>query len=65
MATTDTGLTTMQIAFIKAGKLTEDRAYFMNQIQREKDRKVARKFKQQTAANNNVTNFRDRLRKTA
>lgn len=39
-----------------------------NKIQREKDRKAARENKKalrQTATNNNVTNFRDRLRKIA
>lgn len=61
-------LNSMQLAMIRAGLLTEDRAEMFNKIQEDKDRKAQRQKKhnrQQTAENNNVTRFRINLRKSA
>lgn len=65
----DNSPNSMQLAMIKAGILTEDRAEMFNQIQKDKDRKAERKAKHsnrlQTAENNNVTRFRSNLRRSA
>jgi hypothetical protein len=66
---TDNSPNVMQLAMIKAGILTEDRAEMFNQIKKDKDRKAQRKNKQnnrqQIAENNNVTRFRINLRRSA
>lgn len=65
MASETETLTSMQFAMINAGLLDEDRALRVNRIKHDQTLRKARQNKRQTAENNNVTKFRNNLRKSA